>query len=91
MNNSSSERFSSPGALREFTLETAAQLHAAGLPEAGEIMAAAANLVTGSGWEWLGELGVAAASVRKRFRLPDGIAGRVARIRKTATSRQPYG
>ena len=90
MSSSSSEKFPSPDALREFALETAAQLRAVGRPEAGEILESAANLVTSSGWEWLGELGVAATSIRKRFPLPDGIADRVARIRKVATSRQPY-
>jgi hypothetical protein len=84
------EKFESPSALREFALETASQLRADGQPEACEMMEAAASFVTNSGWEWLGELGVAAASIRKRFPVSDSIAARLARIRGAATSRQPY-
>ncbi len=84
------EQFTSPSALRVFALETAAQLRAAGQPEAGEVMKAAATFVTSSGWEWLGELGLAAASIRERFQVPDLVAERLTRIREAATSRQPY-
>jgi hypothetical protein len=91
MSKPDADNFPSPSDLREFALETTAQLHAAGLPEAGEMMEAAATFVTGSGSEWLGELAAAAKGIRKRFPLPDSIAARVARIRGTATSRRPYG
>ncbi len=84
-------KFESPSALREFALETATLLRADGQAEAGEILAAAATFVSGSGWEWLGELGVATASLRQRFKLSGEIAARVARIRQAATSRSPYG
>jgi hypothetical protein len=59
------EKFASPSTLREFALETASQLRAAGQTEACEVMEAAATSVTSSGWEWLGELGAAAASIRE--------------------------
>jgi hypothetical protein len=91
MKRPATEKFASPSALREFALETASQLRAAGLTEACEVMESAATFVTSSGWEWLGELGAASASIRERFQLPDFIAVRVARIHETATSRQPYG
>lgn len=54
-------------------------------------MEAAAKFVTSSGWEWLGELGNAAARIRDSFPVPDLIAARLARIREAATSQQPYG
>jgi hypothetical protein len=85
------EKFTSPSALREFALETAAQLRGAGQAEACEMMEAAATFGTSSGWEWLGELGAAATSIRKRFPVSDLIAARVARIREAATSQLPYG
>ena len=84
------KKFTSPSALREFALETAAQLRAAGQAEASEVMEAAVDFVTSSGWEWLGELGAAAASIRDRFQVSDLVASRLARIRATAKSRQPY-
>ena len=85
------EKFKSPSALRDFALETAAQLQATGQSEACEIMEAAATFVTGSGWEWLGELGAAASSIRERFSVSDLVAARLARIREAATSQRPYG
>lgn len=84
-------KLTSPSALREFALETAAQLRAEGQVEASEVMEAAAIFVTGSGWEWLGELGSAASAIRKRFSVSGPVAARLARIRKVARSRQPYG
>jgi len=85
------EKFASPSALREFALETASRLRAAGQAEACEIMEAAATFFTSSGWEWLGELGAAVASIRERFPVSDLIAARLTRIRDAATSQQPYG
>jgi hypothetical protein len=84
-------KFASPSALREFALETASQLRAAGQAEARAIMDAAATFVTSSGWEWLGELGAAAAIIRERFQVSDLVAARLLRIREAATSQQPYG
>ena len=84
-------KFESPAALREFALGTASLLRAGGQAEAGEIMETAATFVSGSGWEWLGELDAATTSIRQRFKLSGEITARVARIRKAATSRQPYG
>lgn len=91
MTEPASEQFTSPSALREYALETAAALRVLGLSEAGDILESAATFVTSSGWEWLGELGSAAASIRKRFELSESVAARLARIHKTATSRHPYG
>jgi len=54
-------------------------------------MEAATTFVTSSGWEWLGELGAAVASIRERFPVSDLIAARLTRIRDAATSQQPYG
>jgi hypothetical protein len=85
------EKFTSPSALREFALETAAQLRATGQTEACELMEAAATYVTSSGWEWLGELGAAASSIRERYQVSDLVAARLARIREAAASQQPYG
>ena len=84
------EKFASPSTLREFALETASQLRATGQTEACEVMEAAATFVTSSGWEWLGELGAAATSIRERFQVSDLIAARLIRIREAATSQQPY-
>ena len=84
------QKFPSPSALREFALETASQLQAAGQAEACEVMEAAATFVTSSGWEWLGELAAAAASIRERFQVSDLVAARLTRIREAATSQQPY-
>ena len=84
-------KFASPSALREFALETASQLRVAGQVEACEVMEAAATFVTCSGWEWLGELGAAAASIRERFQVSDLVAARLSRIREAATSQPPYG
>lgn len=85
------ERFASPSSLREFALETASQFRAAGQSEACDVMEAAATFVTSSGWEWLGKLSTAAASIRDNFQVSDLIAARLARIREAATSQQPYG
>src|SRR5437762_7417607 len=84
-------RFTSPSALWQFAVETAMQLRQAGLSEAGDIMESAAKFVTSSGWEWLGELGVAAKTITKRFNLPEALRARVSRIGEAATSRHPYG
>ena len=83
-------KFASPSALREFALETASLLRAAGQVEACGVMEAAATSVTGSGWEWLGELSVAAASIRQGFQVSDPVAARLNRIREAATSKHPY-
>jgi len=83
--------FASPSALWEFAIETVSQLRQAGMSEAADLLKGAACYVTSSGWEWLGELGVATASIRKRFHLPGPIASRIKRIHRTATSRRPYG
>jgi hypothetical protein len=72
-------------------LETASELRAAGLTDASQLLESAATYVTGSGWEWLGELGIATATIRKRFKLPKPLAARIKRIRKAAVSRRPYG
>jgi hypothetical protein len=85
------DRFISPDALREFALETASQLRSAGQPAAADIMHDAATFVTGSGWEWLGELAHAAKKIEKKTRVPDMLAARLARIREVATSGRPYG
>jgi hypothetical protein len=85
------ETFASPSTLREFALETALQLRAAGRTEASEVIEAAATCVTSSGWEWLGGPGAAAASIRGRFQVSGLVAARLARIREAATSQQPYG
>lgn len=86
-----SETFSTPSALREFALETAAQLRSGGLVEAAGLLEEAANYVSGSGWEWLGELAAAATKIKDGFEVPAPIAARLKRIRKAATSRKPYG
>jgi hypothetical protein len=85
------ERFASPNDLREFALQTAGDLRQAGLAEAGDLLEAAATYVTGSGWEWLGELMVAARKIRRRFTLSDALAAKVARIQRAAASGRPYG
>jgi hypothetical protein len=84
-------KFVSPSALWEFALETATQLRQAEMKEAGDRLESAARYVTSSGSEWLGELGAAAANIRKQFKLSKEIASRVRRIQKAATSRRPYG
>jgi len=82
-------RFASPSELRQFAIETAAQLRQVGLNEAGDIMESAAKYVTSSGWEWLGELGIAARTIKKRFDLSAILRARVSRIGKAAKSKDP--
>lgn len=84
-------KFKSPSELRRFALETASQLRAVGLTEASEVLEQAANFVTSSGWEWLGELSAAAASIEAKFPVSDSVAPRLAAIREAATSERPYG
>jgi hypothetical protein len=88
---SEGEGFASPSALRQFAMESAIQLRQARLSEAGDIMEAAANFAATTGWEWLGELGIAARTIQKRFDLPDELCSRVSRIAEAATSKHPYG
>ncbi|HWX20533.1 MAG TPA: GNAT family acetyltransferase, partial [Candidatus Binatia bacterium] len=83
--------FASPSTLWQFAIETAAQLRQTGLSEAGDILESAAKFVTGSGWEWLGELGIATKSIQKRFTLPDALRARISRIEQASTSKRPYG
>ena len=83
--------FSSPSELWEFSMETVADLRSAGFDAAAATLKDGATYVTSSGWEWLGELGTAAASIRRRYQLPEPIATRIKRIHKAATSRRPYG
>ena len=90
MNDEQNLRFASPSALREFVLETASQLHKANLTKAGEILEAAANYVTSSGWEWLGELGLASEKIRNEYQLPSNIASRTERVLTAVKSQQPY-
>ena len=85
------ERFASPSALRLYAIDTATQLRLAGLSEAGDIMESAANFGATTGSEWLGELGIAAKTIQKRFDVPDALRSRVSRIGLAADSRQPYG
>jgi hypothetical protein len=84
-------RFASPPALRQYAIETASQLRQSGLREAADIMEAAANFAATTGSEWLGELGIAAKTIQKRFDLPEALRSRVSRIGQAAASRQPYG
>lgn len=85
------EKFASPPALRQYAIDTAIQLRQAGLSEAADIMEAAANFVATTGSEWLGELGIATRTIRKRFEMSESLGGRVSRIAESATSRHPYG
>lgn len=85
------DHFASPSALRQFALDSGVQLRNAGLDEAGDMMEAAANFPATTGWEWLGELGLAAKTIGERFNLSDVLRARVVRIARTAASRQPYG
>jgi hypothetical protein len=84
-------QFTSPSALREFAIETALQLRKAKLEEAGGILEDAANYVTSSGWEWLGELGRASEEIREQYGLQKEILSRVDRIIAAAKSQHPYG
>ena len=84
------DRFSSPSQLREFALETASQLREAGEAEACRILEEAATFVSGSGWEWLGELAAATEAVLDGFKLPVPVRERLARIRKAAKSQRTY-
>ena len=72
-------------------MATVADLRAAGFDEAALTLEAATTYVTSSGWEWLGELGLATASILKGCRLPESTAARVRRIHHAATSSHPYG
>lgn len=83
--------FSSPPALCQFSMATVADLRAAGFDAAAATLEAATAYVTNSGWEWLGELGLATASILNQFQLPEPIAASVRRIHNAATSRHPYG
>jgi hypothetical protein len=85
------EKFASPSALRQFAIETATLLRQTGLNEAGDILEAAANFAATTGWEWLGELGIATKTIQKRTDLPDSLRSRISRIAQAAASRQPYG
>jgi len=85
------EYFASPSTLRQFALETAAKLSQAGLSEAGNIMETAANFAATTGSEWLGELGLAANTVAKRFKVPEPLGARISRIARVSASRHPYG
>ncbi len=82
--------FTSPSAFRQFAIDTAIQLRQAGLGEAADTMEAAANFAATTGSEWLGELGIAAKTIQKRFDVPDALRSRVSRIAKAATSKHPY-
>jgi hypothetical protein len=82
--------FASPSDLREFALETALQLGKANLSEASEILEVAANYATSSGWEWLGELGLASEKIKMESQLPAKIASRIERILTASKSQQPY-
>jgi hypothetical protein len=84
------QKFASPWALRQSALESAVQLRQAGLSEAADMMEAAANFPATTGSEWLGELGIAATTIQKRFDVPEALRGRVSRIAQAATSRHPY-
>jgi hypothetical protein len=84
------EHFASPSDLRQFALDTAAQLRVVGMTEAGDSLESAAKYVTSSGWEWLGELWLAAKAIAKRHDLPQPLRARVLRIVEVAGSRHPY-
>lgn len=72
-------------------METVSQLRTAGFTGAADTLKSATKYVTSSGWEWLGELGLAAQTIQKGNKLPDPLAARVSLIVATATSKRPYG
>jgi hypothetical protein len=59
------------------------------LAEAAATFEAATTYVTGSRWEWLGELGFATATIGRQWQLPEPIAAKVSRIHRAATSPRP--
>jgi len=83
--------FTSPSMLRDFVLDTASQLRGTGCDEAIELLESAANYVTVSGWEWLGEVAAAATSVRDGYQVSADILERLTQILEAATSQRPYG
>lgn len=85
------EPFESPSALRRFALDTATELRAQRKGDAGDVLESAAKLVTGSGWEWLGELHVAAERCRAERAVPEELRAKLVRIARVAGSSRPYG
>ncbi len=85
-----SEPFASPSALWQFCMETVSMLRHAGMAEAADTLETATKYVTSSGWEWLGELGLAARSIRERCDLKEPLGTRISRIEQTTKSKKPY-
>lgn len=83
--------FDSPEALRQFAIDTASELRAAGIADAADTLERAARYVTGSGWEWLGALGMAAKQIQPNRDLSDELRQKLKRLAKAGTSRRPYG
>ena len=83
-------RFDSPEALRQFAIDTASELRAAGMADAADTLERAARYVTGSGWEWLGVLGTAAKQIRPNRDLSDELRQKLKRVAKAGKSRHPY-
>lgn len=81
-----SDSFASPSSLRAFALETSTLLRAAGREAAASRLAEAAGFVTGSGWEWLGEIETAVDAIRAAGGLSAELAARLERIRRTTRS-----
>ena len=89
--NDPENHFDSPQALRQFAIDTASELRAAGMGDAADSLDGAARYVTGSGWEWLGVLGTAAKQIRRNRGLPDELRRKLKRIAKAGASRHHYG
>jgi hypothetical protein len=83
--------FNSPDALRKFALSAAAQLREGGREGAAGDLEDAANAACSSGWEWLGQLGVATSNILATFRLSEKLTEQLARIQTAARSSSPYG
>ena len=72
-------------------MEVVAELRAAGLSEAADILERGVCYVATTGSEWLGELGLAVREVRRRFKLDARSDEALATIQSTTSSRKPYG
>jgi hypothetical protein len=84
-------RFQNPSELWEYSMDVVSRLRAAGLNDAADTLETGVRHVTSSGWEWLGELGLAAGRVSKGYRTPPELRQALETIIRTARSRRPYG
>jgi hypothetical protein len=82
--------FHSADELWKYSMQVVSLLREGGMGEAADLLESGVRYSTSSGWEWLGELGLAVERVSERYRPSPAVREALQVIRRTARSETPY-